>query len=99
MRFSEKHANDKFPGNDGLTKEFYETFWNELKKIFVDSLTKNKEKKHLSISERQAIIRLIEKKRDRRLKKSWRPISLLNVDLKIISKALPEKLLKTFKNF
>ena len=62
MRFSEKHANDKFPGNDGLTKEFYETFWNELKKIFVDSLTKNKEKEHLSIFERQAIIRLIEKK-------------------------------------
>ena len=24
--------NDKSPGNDGLTKEFCETFWNEIKK-------------------------------------------------------------------
>ena len=24
--------NDKSPGNDGLTKEFFETFWSEVKK-------------------------------------------------------------------
>ena len=85
--------NDKSPGNDGLTKEFYETFWNELKEIFVDSVLEAKEKGHLSISQRQAIIKLIEKKdRDKRFIKNWRPISLLNVDLKIISKAFSEKL-------
>ena len=26
--------NNKSPGNDGLTKEFYEIFWNRLKEIF-----------------------------------------------------------------
>ena len=27
---------DKSPGNDGLTKEFFETFWSEVKKtIFI----------------------------------------------------------------
>ena len=54
---------DKSPGNDGLTKEFYEAFWNELKEIFIDSASETKEKEHLSTSQRRAIIRLIEKKR------------------------------------
>ena len=33
--------NDKSPGNDGLTKEFFETFWSEVKKKkSLDSLVK-----------------------------------------------------------
>ena len=69
--------NNKSPGNNDLTKEFYETFWNELKEIFVDSLLEAKEKGHLSISQRQTIIKLIEKKdRNERPIKDWRPISL-----------------------
>ena len=28
--------NNKTPGNDELTKEFYETFWNELKTPLVE---------------------------------------------------------------
>ena len=54
--------NHKSPGSDGLTKEFYETFWIELKPIFVDSVLEAKEKGHLSISQKQAIVNLIEKK-------------------------------------
>ena len=42
--------NDNCPGNDGLTKEFYETFWNELKEIFSHSVLEAKEKWHLGIS-------------------------------------------------
>ena len=49
----------------------------------------------LSNSQKQAIIRLIEKKgKDRRYIKNWRPISLLNVDTKIASKALALRLEK-----
>ena len=47
----------------------------------------------ISTSQRQAIIKLIEKKiRDKRFIKNWRPVSLLNIDSKIISEALSEKL-------
>ena len=81
--------NNKSPGNDGITKEFYETFWKEIKGPFQNSIKKGYIVGELSISQGQAIIKLIEKKeRYKRFVKNWRPISLLNVDLKIISKVL-----------
>ena len=54
--------NDKPARNDGLTKEFYVTFWNDIKATFISSLKQGKERKELSISQRQAIIKLIEKR-------------------------------------
>ena len=52
----------KSPGNDRLTKEFYETFWDELKDSFINSIKLAYQKKALSISQQQAVIKLIEKK-------------------------------------
>ena len=50
-------------------------------------MSETKEKGHSSISQRQAVIKLIEKKdKDKRLIQNWRPFSLLNVDLKLIPK-------------
>ena len=49
--------------------------------------------KTLSISQRQAVIKFIEKKgRDKRYIKNWRPISLLIADTKILYKAISNKL-------
>ena len=85
--------NNKSPGNDGITKEFYITFWNEVKVPYLLAIGKAYLVKQLSASQKQAVIKLIEKKgRDKRYIQNWRPISLLNVDVKLISKALAERL-------
>ena len=54
--------NNKLSGSDGLTKGFYETFWNEIRYVFLKSLKQAKENIQLSIPPRQAVIKLIEKK-------------------------------------
>ena len=85
--------NNKSPGNDGLTKEFYELFWSDIKKPFLASVREAFLKEELSTSQQQAVIKLIEKKdRDKRLIKNWRPISLLNTDTKLVSKAIAARL-------
>ena len=85
--------NNKFPRNDGLIKEFYETFWDELKDSFINSIKLAYQTKALSTSKRQTVIKLIEKKDlDKTLLKNCRPISLLIVDLKIISKEFASRL-------
>ena len=62
----------KSPGHDGLTKEFYEHFWDDLKFYFINSLKQSKIDSNLSISQRQAIIKLIAKRdRDKRFVKNW----------------------------
>ena len=52
-------TNNKSLGNDGLTKEFYETFWNESKDSFINSIKLAYQKKSLSTSQSQAVIKLI----------------------------------------
>ena len=76
--------NCKSPGEDGPTAEFYKTFWNSVGHLLVDSLNYSYDHGELSNTQKQAIIKLIEKKgKDKRYIGNWRPISLINVDAKI----------------
>ena len=85
--------NDKFSGNDGITKEFYEFFWDDIKNSLSDSIKKSFISGELSTFQKQAIIKLIEKKdRNKRLIKNCRSISLLNIDTKLISKVIAIRL-------
>ena len=46
----------------------------------------------LTDSQREGLLRLPYKKDDKRLAKNWQPISLLNTDYKLASKAITERL-------
>lgn len=83
---------NKSPGNDGITSEFYQRFWPCIGDCLVDSFNYAYNKGELSQSQKQAIITLIDKGKDRTYIENWRPISILNVDYKIASKVLAHRL-------
>ena len=88
----------KTPGIDGLTSEFYKAFWEQTGHLVKNSLNEAYSKGELMIAQNRSIIRLLpkpNKKKEHLLKlENWRPISLLNVDYKIGSKALAMRLEK-----
>lgn len=84
---------NKSPGNDGFTTEFYTTFWPVLGGMLVDALNEGFDRGYLSSSQRQGVITLIAKEgKDNRHIKNYRPITLLNVDYKILSKVLAKRI-------
>ena len=84
----------KTPGNDGLPIEFYLTFWQTIKDVLIESYNESFNKKEMTITQKQAIITLIEKKgKDRSKISNWRPISLLNVDYKIATKVIANRII------
>ena len=51
---------DKSLGNDGLSKEFYECFWDEIKKPFLASIHKAFLNQELSNTQKQGVIKMLE---------------------------------------
>lgn len=83
----------KTPGSDGLSVDFYLKFWDLIKGPLLDSLGYGIQVGHLSMEQKRGIITLIPKKGvDRRQIHNWRPISLLNTDNKILTKAMSIRL-------
>ena len=89
----EMFENGKTPGNDGIPIEFYKKLWDTLADQLVDVFNYSFQLEEMTTSQRQAIITLIDKKgKDRSYLENWRPISLVNVDAKIASKVIANRI-------
>ena len=88
-------SDNKTPGEDGFTKEFYKFFYDLIWRDLLNSYEAAFQNGSLSISQRRGIITLIPKA-DGDLKElsNWHPISLLNIDYKILTKALAKRIEK-----
>ena len=85
--------NNKCPGSDGLSLEFYKTFWPKLSPLYMNMINKAIEDGQLCPSARQGLMQLIPKKdKDTRYIKNMRPLTLLNNDYKIFATAIAQRL-------
>ena len=88
--------NGKAPGCDGLTVDFYKYFWEDLKVPLKEMYDAALAKGILPESTRKGIISLIPKKnKDVRYIKNLRPLTLLNIDYKVLAKLLAIRLKRT----
>ena len=87
--------NNKTPGTDCLPAEFYRFFWPDICHDLLASYNFASQHGMLSISQRRGIISLIPKKsKDKTILENLRPISLLNVDYKILTKVIAKRIEK-----
>ena len=93
MKAVKELKNDKTPGNDGLTSNFYKFFWSDIRLFLFDSFRYSFENDILSNDQRRGILNLIPKaNKDLRHLKNWRPVTILNTDYKILTKVLANRL-------
>ena len=84
---------EKSPGCDGLTKEFYKCFFEILAPLFSEMFQIIHDNECLSNSQKMSYISLICKDpQNPDVLKNYRPISLLNIDYKLLTKVLCNRL-------
>ena len=84
---------NKSPGIDGIPVEFYQKFWPILKDDFVTMANHIYiHQQPLSTTQKTGVIVLIYKRDDKEDLGNWRPITLLCLDYKIITKTIATRL-------
>ena len=81
----------KSPGLDGISIEFYQQFWHLIGNFLVSVYNESYENEKLPDSQRKAVISLIFKKGDVNDIANYRPISLTNVDYRIVAFVLANR--------
>jgi hypothetical protein len=83
---------------DGITSEFCKLFWIDIQEHAIKSSDFAYENSLLSVSQKQGLITCLPKEgKPKHLLKNWRPISLLNVDYKIGSPYIAQRLKTVLK--
>ena len=86
-------APDKTPGCDGFPALFYQTLWDDISDMYFEAILFAFESNKLHISARRGYLSLLLKKNRNILKlKNWRPLTMLSMDFKILSKTLDRRL-------
>ena len=85
---------EKSPGIDGFTAEFYKKFWSLIKDSYTAFINGASQTSFSAFKNTSVTALLYKEKGDTDDLKNYRPISLINVDLKILTKALTNRLKK-----
>ena len=85
--------NDKTPGTDGLTSNFYKVFWGKLKHLFHELVEEIISTGEFHLTAKYGILSLLEKVgKDGLIIKNWWPLTLLNTDNKIYTKTVANRM-------
>ena len=85
--------NDKSPGPDGFSSEFFKIFWKDIGSFITRAINNSKELTCFTEPNKLSIITCIPKVgKPKQFLKNWRPISLLNVIYKLASGYIAERI-------